>query len=167
MRNRLTVAALVVGLLALGAAEAHAQPLKTFLNVPGIPGDSTDAQHPEWIEVLALTQGGTATRKSIVCSDLQVIKSLDRSGPPLWAAAALGQSFEEIRLEIVSGVDTRKVVYDVKLGNAKVTSISTSGSSELPIESVSFSYQTLTLTFNRQSSTGAIIPGVPQTIDCR
>jgi type VI protein secretion system component Hcp len=59
------------------------------------------------------------------------------------------------------------VVYDIRFTNAKVTSINTSGSSELPTESVSFSYQSLTLTFNRQSPTGGVIPGTPQTISCQ
>jgi type VI protein secretion system component Hcp len=48
-----------------------------------------------------------------------------------------------------------------------VTSSQTSGSSELPVESVSFSYQEITLTFNPQDAKGAISPGTPQTIVCQ
>jgi type VI secretion system Hcp family effector len=95
------------------------------------------------------------------------LKELDRSGPALWAAAAVGQRFSEIHVEVVKASDTRLVVYDIQLSNAKVTAINTSGSSELPLESVSFSYQSLTLTFNRLSPTGGIIPGTPQTIACQ
>jgi type VI protein secretion system component Hcp len=81
-------------------------------------------------------------------------------------AAAAGQVFQEIHLEVVDN-GTRDVVYDIKIGNAKVTSVQTAGSSELPTESVSFSYQSLTLTFNRQTATGVVIPGTPQTVSCQ
>jgi type VI secretion system secreted protein Hcp len=167
MRKRLVViGALVLGVLATGSGEAYAQ-FQTFMLVPGIPGDATDAQHPDWIEILSMSQGATSTKKTVACSDLSVLKFLDRSGPALWAAAAVGQVFPEIRIEVVTGSDTRIVIYDLRFVNAKVTSINTSGASELPTESVSFSYQSLTLTFNRQSSTGVIIPGTPQTISCQ
>ena len=92
------------------------------------------------------------------------MKSLDQSGPALWAAAAVGQVFPGVHVEVVQDGVSPLVVYDIRLSNAKVTSIATSGSSELPIESVSFSYQSLTLTFNRQSPTGELIPGTPETI---
>jgi type VI secretion system secreted protein Hcp len=167
MRNRVVViGALLLGLLAVGSGEAYAA-FRTFLFVPGIPGDAIDAQHTDWIEILSMSQGLTGTKKAVACSDLAVMKFLDRSGPALWAAAAVGQVFPEIHIEVVRAGDTEVVVYDIRFSNAKVTSINTSGSSELPTESVSFSYQSLTLTFNRQTSTGAIIPGTPQTVTCQ
>ena len=70
-------------------------------------------------------------------------------------------------MEVVTRGETPIVIYDVRLNSARVTSIQTSGSSELPMESVSFSYQSLTLTFNQQDEKGAIIPGIPQTINCQ
>jgi type VI secretion system secreted protein Hcp len=168
MRNRvLMVGALVLGLVAVGSGESYAQSFRTFMFVPGVPGDSTDAQHPNWIDVLSLSQGATSSRKAVACSDVSVSKFLDRSGPALWAAAATGQVFAEIHLEIVKGGDSPVVIYDIRLNNAKVMSTQTSSSSELPMESVSFSLQSITLTFNKQSPTGGIIPGTPQTIACQ
>jgi type VI protein secretion system component Hcp len=95
-----------------------------------------DADHRDWIDILSMSQGAISTKKSVACSDLSVMKYLDRSGPALWAAAAIGQVFPEMRLEIVKEGETPVVVYDVRLTSAKVTSISTSGSSELPVESL-------------------------------
>ena len=168
MRSRaLAIGTLVIGLLAGGSAQAFAS-FHTFMFVPGIPGESTDAQHPNWIEVLSMSQGVSSSRRSVACSDLNIMKSLDQAGPALWAAAAAGQVFPEIHLQVVKVTgDTSAVVYDIKINNAKVTSTQTSGSSELPIESVSFSYQTLTLTFNPPNGTGGTTPGIPQTISCQ
>ena len=95
------------------------------------------------------------------------MKYLDQAGPALWAAAAVRQVFAEVRIEVVTSGETGGVVYDIRLSNAKVTSSQTSGSSELPTESVSFSYDSITLTFNPQDAKGFIHPGTPQTIACQ
>ena len=168
MKNRVVViAALVLAFLAVGSTEASAQ-FRTFMFVPDIEGDATDAQHVNWIEILALSQGVGTVKKGVACSDLSVIKFLDRSGPPLWVAAAMGQVFPEVHIEVVRTVGgVQLLIYDIRLSNARVTSTQTSGSSELPTESVAFSYQSVTLTFNKQTPTGGIIPGIPQTIHCQ
>ena len=168
MRRLLMICALVSGLLAIGASEAFAQQYRTYMLVPGIPGGSVDDGHKDWIDVLSMSQGAVSTKKSVACSDLTILKVLDQAGPAIWAAAAVRQVFAEVRIEVVkSGGDFSGVVYDIRLANAKVTSTNTSGSSEIPIESVSFSYDSVTLTFNPQDAKGGIHPGTPQTINCQ
>jgi type VI secretion system secreted protein Hcp len=166
MRKRVVViGALLLGFLAVGPAQAHAA-FRTFLLVPGVPGDVMEVKHMDWIEVLSMSQGAASTKKSVACSDLSIMKNLDRSGPALWAAAAIGQVFPELHIEVVRSGDGA-VIYDLRFTAARVTSTQTSSSSELPIESVSFSYLSLTLTFNREDDKGNITAGVPQTITCQ
>ena len=167
MRKLIMTGALASALLAVGSGEAHAQQYQTYMYVPGIPGSSTDADHKDWIDVLSMSQGVSSTKKAVACSDVSIMKVLDQAGPALWAAAAVGQVFTEVRIEVVRGGDFPGVVYDIRISNAKVTSTQTSGSSELPVESVSFSYQSITLTFNAPDGKGVIHPGVPQTIACQ
>ena len=167
MRRLFAIGALAVGLLAVGSSEAYAQRYETFMFVPGIPGSATDANHAEWIEVLAMSQGVSTTKKAVACLDVSIVKRLDQAGPARWAAAAVGQVFPEVRIEVVKNGEFSGVLYDIRISNAKVTSSQTSGSSELPMESVSFSYQSIKLTFNSQDAKGGFIPGVPQTIDCQ
>ena len=168
MRRLLTISALLTGLLAIGTGEAYAQQYRTYMWIPNIPGSSVDADHKNWIEVLSMSQGVSTSKKSVACSDVSIMKVLDQAGPALWAAAAVRQLFNEVRIEVVkSGADFSGVVYDIRLTNAKVTSTQTSGSSEWPVESVSFSYEEITLTFNPQDAKGGISPGTPQTITCR
>jgi type VI secretion system Hcp family effector len=162
------ISALVSGVLAIGTGEAYAREVRTYMFLPGIPGSSVDDGHKDWIDVLSMSQGASSTRKSVACSDLSIMKVLDQAGPAIWAAAAVRQVFPEIRIEVVkSGGEFSGVVYDIRLANAKVTSTQTSGSSEMPMESVSFSYDSVTLTFNSQDEKGGIHPGTPQTINCQ
>ena len=167
MRRLLVMSVLVSGLLAIESGEAYAQQYRTYMLVPGIAGGSVDEGHKDWIEVLSMSQGVSSTRKSVACSDVAIMKVLDQAGPALWAAAAVRQVFPQVRIEVVKGGEFPGVVYDIRLSNAKVTSTQTSGSSELPMESVSFSYDSITLTFNFQDPKGGIHPGTPQTIVCQ
>jgi type VI secretion system secreted protein Hcp len=167
MKRLFAMGALAVGLLAVGSSEAYAQGIDTFMFVPGIPGGSVDADHKDWIEVLSMSQGVSTSKKAVACSDVSIMKRLDQAGPMLWAAAAVGQVFPEIRLEVVKSGEFSGVIYDIRISNAKVTSTQTSGSSELPMESVSFSYHSITLTYNPQDAKGGIHPGTPQTINCQ
>lgn len=167
MRRLLMIGALVAGLSAIGTGEAFAQQYETYMWVPGIPGSSVDANHVGWIEVLSMSQGVSSIKRSVACSDLSIMKVLDQAGPALWAAAALRQVFPEVRIEVVRGGESPGVVYDIRISNAKVTSTQTSGSSELPVESVSFSFDSITLTFNTQAPNGQFQPGTPQTIACQ
>jgi len=167
MRRLFVIGALAAGLVVVGSGEAHAQGYRTYMYVPGIPGSAVDENHKDWIEVLSMSQGVMGTKKSVACSDLSIMKYLDQAGPLLWVAAALGQVFPEIRIELVRPGLSNGVLYDIRINNAKVTSSQTSGSSELPAESVSFSYQSITLTYNIPDAKGALHPGVPQTISCQ
>src|SRR5262245_38806011 len=165
MKNRVgIIAALVVAFLAVGFSDAYAQ-FQTFMFVPGIPGDSQDPQHPNWIEIESLQQGASSpTKKTVVCSDVTVTKVLDRSGPLFWAAAAMGQTFTQIHIEIVN---PQGVIYDIRLNNARVTSVGQSSANFLPSEVVAFAFQSLILQFNQQLPSGVIVPGTPQTITCQ
>jgi len=168
MRKLVVMGAVTSALLLVGSGQAYAEQYRTYLLVPGIPGSSVDADHKDWIDVLSMSQGVSSTKKSVACSDLSIMKVLDQAGPALWAAAAVGQVFPEVRIELVRGTgNLAPVVYDIRISNARVTSSQTSGSSELPTESVSFSYHSITLTFNPQDDTGMVHPGVPQTIACQ
>jgi type VI secretion system secreted protein Hcp len=167
MKRLVRISALVAGLSAIGTGEAYAQQYRTYMFVPGIAGSALDAAHKDWIEVLSMSQGVSSTKKAVDCSDVSIMKVLDQAGPALWAAAAVRQVFPEVRIEVTKGGEFPGVVYDIRFSNAKVTSSQTSGSSELPMESVSFSYDSITLTFNPQDAKGAIHPGVPQTISCQ
>jgi type VI protein secretion system component Hcp len=57
-----------------------------FVNIPGIPGESLDANHADWIDALAT--GGNFTTNS--CGEFVVTKEIDRAFPLLVASVVSG-----------------------------------------------------------------------------
>lgn len=79
------------------AADSALATTKTYLFLSGVPGDSTDAGHPNQIEVVNYTHvvGAKDGEKLIV------YKLLDRSTPQLATLAATSRVIDSGRLEIV------------------------------------------------------------------
>src|SRR6185436_10737853 len=108
----------------------------TFMLVPGIPGDSAARGHENWIDVISLQQSWPGqVRKGTSC-DVTVVKALDSAGPRLWLAAVTGQSFPEIKIEMVKAAADPFTFYQLKLTNAIISSITTSGNSTSIVENV-------------------------------
>src|SRR4051794_2549797 len=104
--STLAAAALVALLLnAAGPLYAAAQPPQTvavFLEIDGIVGTSTDAQHKDAIEVQSFSlagqnQGGDA---KATLSDFFVLKPLDAASPKLLAALATSQKIAKGTLTV-------------------------------------------------------------------
>lgn len=137
----------------LFAAPAFAQ-FDTYMNISSIPGGSTDEQHRNWIDVVSLRQTWPGLGKK-TC-DVEVVKGLDVAGPRLWAAAVLKQPLGEVRIEVIKpGGDTRFKFYEIRLTNARITSITTGGSNVLA-ESVALTGDTLTITYYSQGVDGNV-----------
>ena len=125
---------------------------KIFLSADGIPGESTDAEHDEWIDVLSFSHGvsqpsGTSsiTRSAerSIHEDFIITKELDKSSPKLALACCKGEHITEVVIE-VSRADTTGKYMQYTLTDVIVTSISQNGASQgagaKPIEEVSFCY---------------------------
>lgn len=110
--------------------QAMAEMSDANMLVPGIPGESNDHPHENWIKLISVTQTLQQDRRNPQCS-VEVTKGLDRSGPPLWLAAVTGQVFREIQIDFAEVTDDRgvRLQYQIKLLNATITNISTSESS--------------------------------------
>lgn len=125
---------------------------KIFLSVDGIPGESTDAEHDEWIDVLSFSHGvsqpsgiSSVTRSAERCEheDFIITKELDKSSPKLALACCKGEHIIEVVIEVCRADTTGKYM-QYTLTDVIVTSISQNGASQgedaKPIEEVSFSY---------------------------
>jgi type VI protein secretion system component Hcp len=80
MELRSTLAALALSLAGTPTASAA---IETFLYIPGVPGESVDADFRDWIDVTALSVA-VANR---VCSGFTITKPLDATSPILSASA--------------------------------------------------------------------------------
>ena len=85
---------------------AEAQLGKIYLNIPGIPGGSTDAGYVGWINLTQFSQtlGEGATAKIGVCR-CYAVKPLDKASPALWSAVVTRQHFDKVEVDIVTAPD--------------------------------------------------------------
>jgi type VI protein secretion system component Hcp len=165
MRKTLGLVALALILSAARATPAFAD-VNAFLLVPGVPGGSTDARHVGWIDVLSVRQTLTPTKKGSACQ-VEIVKPLDIAGPRLWLAAVTGQTFAEVRIEVVKAAADPFKVYEIRLANAIVSSISTAaGPGDVLRESLVWEAPSATLTFFTQNPDGSPGASVTSTIVC-
>jgi type VI secretion system secreted protein Hcp len=127
-----------------------------FLQVEGIPGESTDDKHKDWIEVLSYSHGvsqpssGSASsgggRSSERCNhqDLTVTKTLDKASPKLALYCCNGAHIPKITVELCRATGDKQKYMQYLLSDAIVSSVRPGGASKgdgaLPVEEVSFSY---------------------------
>lgn len=174
MKKKILQLALVVFVVLLMATSAGSgsgtEPAAytMFLKVDGIPGESTDEMHPNWIEVLSfdmgVTQsasasasfGGGASSERADFQDFAIVKLLDKASPKLAIACADGTHISEVQLVLCrTGGDKLKFM-EYKLSNCIVSSVSasgsvmTQGSATLPFEMVTFNYGKIEWTYTQQ-----------------
>lgn len=125
---------------------------KIFLNVDGISGESLDAKHPDWIDVISFSHGisqpssGTGISRTAERStheDFIITKELDKSSPKLALACCNGGHITEVIIEVCRA-DTSEKYMRYTLTDVIVASISQNGASQdaeaRPIEEVSLRY---------------------------
>jgi len=149
-------------LLAVTGAEA-AQAAETFLmNVPGITGDSTMAQHMGWIPVTSFSDSitnpfdaasGLPTGQPM-CSPLQIMKELDNSSPELFMAVASRTRYPKIELEAfttttTSGKGGEVLFLHLTLKEAVISGVNLGGdaSKSARTEMVTVNFQTIDVVY--------------------
>ena len=161
---RLLAASLALATLFTARLTA-AQTVSIYMNVPGIPGDATDAKHADWIEVEAVGQGvtntpvpvgsGQATGKATF-QPLKIVKRIDRASPLLFLNTAKGTHYPTITIQFARTTGDRPVFYEIKLTDALISSVSTtSADSELPKELVGLAFAKIEWTFTDLNADGS------------
>jgi type VI secretion system secreted protein Hcp len=139
-----------------------------FLRLDNIPGESTDPTYKAQIQVLSFSFGvgnpvqqGTGTQGKPSFSDFNIMKTADKASPRLLSACALGTQIKSATFSAKRTSTSASPVPPVQIQftNLNVTSVQESGSSELPAESVSFSYETIQYTDT--PGTASAKPGTP------
>jgi len=166
MRKFVFVPLLTLGLAAAATTVASAA-TDTYMLVPGIAGGSLDVRHANWIDVLSLSQGWSGVKKTNSC-DVSIVKDLDIAGPKLWGAAVTGQALGEVRIEVFHSGGEPTKLYEIRLTNARILNIATSGSSGGGsfVESLTLTSDTATLSYYQQRPDGSIGAPITSTIAC-
>ena len=160
-RRLLTGAFALLGLLAVGRAEAA---ISLILEIPGIPGESTVLGYEGQIDVFSASFGASKICSSpLQMSDLNLMKRNDKASIPLSVAMRDHTVIPTATLKFVRSdgqINARYV-----LTNAVVTSWQASasgGGDDYATESLSFSFSSATVSYTFFDGAGK--PGATQTV---
>ena len=159
--NRCLALLFACALLLIAPAGASA---KLFLELPGVPGESTVTGFDKQIELdtfqLAVqnpVQMGTEkVRGKPTFSEVTAAKKLDRSSPTLMLRTATMEAFPFARLRVTRSTATgESTVLRYCFTNVQVTSFSHSSNGTLPSEQITLSYGTIVQQYTQQPAPGA------------
>ena len=141
----------------------------TFLKIDGIPGESTDDAHKDWIEVLdfghEMTQPASATASSAGGAgaertdhkDYQVKKLLDKASAKIYEALCKGTHIKEVTIEMCRAGGDKVKYMEIKMEEVIVANVQVAGNPKgghgFPSEVVSFDYGKITWTYTQQKRT--------------
>jgi len=137
-----------------------------FLKIDGIPGESTDDKHKDWIEILSFDFGmiqpssatdssaGGGTTERVDVEDMDVVKHLDKASPKLYELCCNGKHIANATLELCRAGGDKTKYLEVKMEQVVISSARPSGKSEgsdgFPTEKVSLNFGKVKWTYTQQ-----------------
>ncbi len=134
-----------------------------FMKIETIPGESTDDQHKEWIELLSFdhglvqpitmsrSSGGAATAERAEHDNFSVIKALDKASPKLALACCNGEHVPSIKIELCRATKDKQKYMEYTLSDVIVATVHPSGDASsnetLPSERIGFNYGKIEWTY--------------------
>ena len=125
-----------------------------FLELPGIPGESTEVNHRNWISLHSIFFGisrtvatNSSTGSALATGEeLVLVKPIDQASPKLALAAASGQTLETARVQWIrrTGNNAPLVQFEAVFRDVQVRSDVVSGSDTEVTERLQFSYTRMT-----------------------
>ena len=100
-----------------------------FLKIPDIKGESQDAEHKDWIDVLSWSWGLSKDSRGKVCvQDLSLTKWMDSSTPDLIQSMPADTTYRSAELNVRRAGTKASVTLHLMLSGVSVSSVSTGGS---------------------------------------
>ena len=138
-----------------------------FIKIDGIPGESTDDAHKDWIEVKSFTHKieqpasatassvGGATAERVNLAPLEIVHLIDKASPKLYDAACTGKHIKEIKFELCRAGGDKVKYFEVTLEQAIVSRVEPKGAATVekegfPLETVAFSYGKIKWQYTQQ-----------------
>jgi type VI secretion system secreted protein Hcp len=134
-----------------------------FVKIEGIPGESTDAKHSTWIEVLSFHWGinqpaslsrssaGSRSAERVNHDDFSIVKAIDKATPKIFEKCCTGEHIKEIKLELCRATGDKQKYMEYLLKDVIIASQSPGGAAKdaetIPLEEVKFSYGEINLTY--------------------
>ncbi len=141
----------------------------SFIKIDGIPGESTDDKHKDWIEILSFdhemlqpasataSSAGGATAERVNIGTFNIVHNLDKASAKIYDACCTGKHIKDVTIEMCRAGGDKMKYMEIKLEQVLVSKVSTTGSSKadsgFPVEAVSFSFGKITWTYSQQKRT--------------
>ncbi len=143
-----------------------------FLKIDGIPGESTDDKHKDWIEVLSYSSGvsqmvagerstgGAASAERCSHQDFSIVKALDKTSPTLDLFCCDGKHIPKVAVELCRATGNKEKYMEYKMEDVLISSVSVGGGGGgLPSESVTFNYGKLTWNYIQTDHESGAVKG--------
>lgn len=149
-----TIVAIAASLVLVSPASAAA--VDYFLQVEGVPGESTDAQFKDNIDVRSFSWGASrsADKKSVNLETFRVTKKVDLASPRLFERLAQGTTIPSVELIARKAGEAQLVFLKYCFQNVQVASIQDAGSGDTVDEEVGFSYGAVSESYTQQKPDG-------------
>ena len=138
----------------------------SFIKIDGIPGESSDDKHKEWIELISYdhhieqpasstaSSVGGATAERVNHGAFNFIHQLDKATPKLLEACCTGKHIKEVTIEFCRAGGDKVKYMEIKLEQVLISAVTENGSSTgesgFPSETVSLSYGKIKWTYTQQ-----------------
>jgi type VI secretion system secreted protein Hcp len=136
-----------------------------FLKIDSIPGESTDSQYKNWIEVLSYghevkqpvsytaSSAGGATAERVNFGAFSITKAVDLASPKLLEACCTGKHIKEITLVVCRAGGDKQKYMEIKMEQVLIADYRHLGGGEFPTETIEFAPGTFKLTYSQQKRT--------------
>ena len=144
-----------------------------FLQIEGIPGESTDAAHQGWIEILSFNHAvvqpagaaqsriGGRTGARVDVEDFVITKVVDKATPLLHLFCCQGKHIPTVKVELCEATGDKHAYMRYTMTDVIVSSVRPSGVANeevyaRPIEEVSFNFGTIQWEYVPVDHTGKV-----------
>lgn len=148
-----------------------------YLKLDAIEGEAADSKHKNEIQLLSYSWGGSQVTSvqgtggsgagKANLSDLAIQKYMDKSTPQLFKAMCAGTHIKTGTLSAIKAGANGNPFLVLSFEELYVTSISTSAASEIPMESVTFSYNKVKIEYSTQNEQGILTATGAVTYDLK
>lgn len=138
----------------------------TFMKIDGIPGESMDEKHKDWIEIISFSHHveqpasatassvGGATAERVNHGTFNIVHQMDKATPKMFEACCTGKHIKEVTIEFCRAGGDKVKYMEIKLEQVLISSVSESGSSSgesgFPADAISLSYGKIKWTYTQQ-----------------
>jgi type VI secretion system secreted protein Hcp len=148
-----------------------------FLKLDGIQGESADAKHKDEIQIMSWSWGGSQTSSvagtggsgagKVDLADCNLMTYFDKATPKLFKSLCKGDHIKTGTLTAVKSGGDGAPYLTVDFTEIFVSSLQLSASGEVPMVSLSFSYNTIKIDYKMQNEQGNLTSTGPVSYDLK